>query len=328
MRTTFITMGLLCLFLTNCNKEQVIENQTIPPPVLNQEEEIFEEQLLEVPSIIMEMFATTIRAALNHPELIIPSFPPQAMITTCPSSSTQDNSDMSNPFLKVLTLTFGDGSANNGCSLSGVPYTGIVTITFEEPLGVSTGATEISLTASNFSFNGYTINVPGTIEFNKNGGSGFNYIFTVVGGDVTSTKTINGNDYRTTIPTSFSGQIELGTDANDDINEPSTFLDNIVSYANGPQQITCTNVTTGSTQSVCVGADFGSKLTFNLQSCSCPTSGIVRIYDPAQTCPSEPMTNISTDYDFSVDMNGVSNNQCDNYVQEEGVGTIQVSFCQ
>lgn len=116
--------------------------------------------------------------------------------------------------------------------------------------------------------------------------------------------------------------------ANDDITDPSTFIDNMFVMSIVETAITCSNGTTEmpiclKTQANSAANNTNTGIGFQL-SCGCPSEGIFEIamatenMDGTVTCGISPN---ETQFDFGSDAAGTSSETCDNFV-ENGNGLV------
>jgi len=284
-----------CVF-TSCEKEEDL----IPQDQLEETDkysEAYHREVVDTYMMLFHLINTVVQEAITQPQLYFLS--DEAMGDTrmgCPDAIVTGPA-----YPKLMTLDF------DQCDNAGIRYDGTVMITFNAPLGdaAAAGPEIVILPFMNAMVNGYDINLNGQIQLEQT--SGFEYDFMLVGGTVSSAR----NGVMTVLPDGTMGSFGTSFDpATDDVNDPTSFLDNPFSVGLKETTAVCTNRNGDVLASFCTSTDVDAPFTLEPMECSCPTDGLLNIADGA--CGDGGAV---SSYDFGFIDRG-SDPDCNNDVEE------------
>lgn len=328
--TRLLTLFMVLVFFS-CQKEPSfkieIDNPIPNPPthdVINNitnktnESSLLDNNALNTQAVtgillVKDIFSAILLSSINHPEIFgLQGNPNAAEIRTCPNSSVTPTGGT---FPATMSLDFG---ASPGCSPAGVlpvPFIGQMTAIFEEPIFGSGSAEDILISlSSDFSINGYEIAVANGGSINLNYLSGRYQIELDDDVMVTDPNTGNTTTYHST---SDFGDVNIIGDADDDPNNPLTFVNNAFSMFITDSHVTCSNGTTSTDHCIDITSS-ANNLTFQPTACGCITGGKLRVNENSDCSSSNSGSNVDTIYDFG-------DGDCDSEVEVNGTPETMLS---
>jgi len=306
MRSLILTLSLVVFIFSGCYKDASNYNyyNTAPEiePLVFQDgfNPPFHRSIVLTKIAMFQLLTTIFREMVQNPELFNIAGPASAVTRACPD-------DVLNPpsgFPTVLTMTF------DNCTSNGLVYDGVLDVNFSAALDVP-GSTITVDPFTGVSIGACTFDSPGTISLTRTDLLTYGY---TLDGAVTST---DDNNITTSVPSGTTGSFSLipdGAGGNDDFNDPSTFIDNEISFTLDDTPVTCSDGVTS--MSFCTNTSEDIVLDPLVQ--VCPSAGTLQINNSDSDCSAASPSNCNaTVYTFET-AGEYSSTQLKDFISYEG----------
>lgn len=278
----YLTRMAMCLLLitcvfTSCEKENLAPQNQLENA--DKYSELYHREIVDTYMTLFHIMNTVVQEAVTKPQLYFLS--DEMMGDTrmdCPESMV----DAGTVYPKTMMLEF------DNCDNAGINYDGDVNIEFFAPVGdAAASGPEITIMPFTATVNGYTIELTGNIELDQT--SGLEYTYMLNGGTITSSR----DGVNTVLPDGTMGTFGLEAEADDNPDNPATFLDNPFTAGLKETTVVCTSDRGTVLGSFCTSTDVDAPFSLEPMECSCPTNGTLNIADGA--CGAE---GVVSSYDF------------------------------